>query len=154
MSVLLLGIGNSCMGDDGIGPYMVRRLQCDNRFPSQVTVVDGGTRGLELLPYLVGVKKLVVVDAVRCGQSPGTIVRLAGDKVPRIIVPKLSMNETGLPDLLAAAELLDILPQEAASPSSPVVRNRPRFSAESMNALLQNYSLTLRTSHMLVFVAK
>lgn len=112
MSVLLLGIGNSCMGDDGIGPYTVRLLQRENRLPSRVTVVDGGTRGLELLSLLEGVEKLVVVDAVRCGQPPGTIVRLTGEEVPRIIVPKLSMNEAGLSDLLAAAELLDMIPTE------------------------------------------
>lgn len=100
------------MGDDGIGPCIVQRLQQEKRLPSHVTVVDGGMLGLELLPYLEGIEKLVVVDAVRRGQAPGTIMRLSGDEVPRVIAPKLSMNEAGLSDLLAAAELLDILPRE------------------------------------------
>ena len=112
MSILLLGIGNPCMGDDGIGPRTVQYLQFEKHLPPQVTIVDGGMLGLGLLPYLEGVEKLVVVDAVRRGQPPGTIVRLTGEEVPRVIAPKLSMNEAGLSDLLAAAELLDMLPPE------------------------------------------
>ena len=112
MSILVLGIGNPYMGDDGIGPRVAQRLQRDYRLPSGVAVVDGGTRGLELLSLLEGVERLLVVDAVKNGCTPGTVIRLARDQVPRVIKAKLSMDEAGLSDLLAAAELLGHVPPE------------------------------------------
>lgn len=112
MSVLVLGIGNLYMSDDSIGVRVVQRLQDEHYLPPEVSVVDGGTLGLELLSFLEGVERLLVVDAVNNGCAPGTVIRLADVQVPRVIKRKFSMDEAGLSDLLAAAELLDSIPEE------------------------------------------
>ena len=69
--VLVLGIGNLVMSDDGIGVLVVQRLQRDYRLPGHVEVMDGGTLGLDILPRLEGIERLLIVDAVETGLAPG-----------------------------------------------------------------------------------
>jgi hydrogenase maturation protease len=112
LPILVLGIGNLVMSDDGIGVRVVQQLAERYRFPAGVTVLDGGTLGLDLLPRLEGVARLLVVDAVETGRAPGTLVRLAGDDVPIVLETKLSPHQMGLKDLLAVAMLQGFAPQE------------------------------------------
>lgn len=100
------------MSDDGIGVRVVQLLQQEYRFPSEVTVLDGGTLGLDLLPWLEGTEQLLMVDAVETGREPGTVVRLEGEELPVALKTKLSPHQVGLQDLLAVAELQGFSPQE------------------------------------------
>jgi hydrogenase maturation protease len=104
--VLVLGIGNLVMSDDGVGVKVVQRLQQEYRFPNCVEVLDGGTLGLDLLPKLEGLERLIIVDAVETGQKPGTCVRLTGEELPIALETKLSPHQMGLKDLLAVSELM------------------------------------------------
>lgn len=108
---LVLGIGNLVMSDDGVGVRAVQHLARAHRFPPGVTLLDGGTLGLDLLPRLEGVELLVVVDAIESGNVPGTVVRLAGDEVPIALATKVSPHQMGLKDLLAVADLQGHLPE-------------------------------------------
>lgn len=112
MSILVLGIGNLIMSDDGIGVRVAQRLVEDYRFPPGVSVIDGGTLGLDLLPMLEGVAKLLLVDAVETGAAAGTVVRLCGEEIPLTMKTKLSPHQAGLQDLLLLAELQGHLPGE------------------------------------------
>jgi len=112
MSILVLGIGNLIMTDDGVGVRVAQRLMEGYRFPDGVTVMDGGTLGLDLLPHLEGVERLLMVDAVETGGPPGTVVRLAGEEIPVALQTKLSPHQMGLQDLLAVAELQGNRPAE------------------------------------------
>ncbi|HTG80691.1 MAG TPA: HyaD/HybD family hydrogenase maturation endopeptidase [Geobacteraceae bacterium] len=112
MPILVLGIGNLIMSDDGIGVRVVQLLAERYRFPAGVTVLDGGTLGLDLLPKLEGVTRLLVVDAVDVGKPPGTLVRLSGDEVPVVLETKVSPHQMGLKDLLAVAMLQGFAPCE------------------------------------------
>lgn len=112
MSTLVLGIGNLIMSDDGIGVKVVQHLADSFRFPEGVSLLDGGTLGLDLLPQLEGVERLLVVDAVDLGQPPGTMVRLSGDDVPVVLETKISPHQMGLKDLLAVAMLQGFAPDE------------------------------------------
>jgi len=112
MNILILGLGNSVMSDDGLGVRAVARLQERFRFPEGVSVLDGGTLGLDLLPRLEGVDRLLIVDALQIGAPPGTVVRLEGEEVPRAFANKLSVHQMGVQDLLAVAELQGHLPGE------------------------------------------
>ncbi|MBT1074146.1 HyaD/HybD family hydrogenase maturation endopeptidase [Geobacter grbiciae] len=112
MSILVLGIGNLIMTDDGAGVRVAQRLMDGCRFPEGVTVMDGGTLGLDLLPYLDGVERLLLVDAVETGGPPGTVVRLAGEEIPVAFRTKLSPHQMGLQDLLAVAEFQGSCPVE------------------------------------------
>jgi hydrogenase maturation protease len=110
--VLILGIGNLVMSDDGVGVKVVQRLQREYLFPESVEVLDGGTLGLDLLPKLEGIDHLIVVDAVETGQKPGSCVRLAGEELPIALETKVSPHQMGLKDLLSVAQLLGQSPAE------------------------------------------
>ena len=112
MSVLVLGIGNVSMADDGIGMLVIQRLMQQYCFPQGVAIIEGGTLGLSLLPLLEGVDRLIVVDAIDRGYAPGTVIRLTGEAIPVSFEFKLSRSQIGIRDLLAAAELLGHLPRE------------------------------------------
>ncbi len=109
---LILGIGNLVMTDDGVGIRVVHLLQERHNFPDGVTLLDGGTLGLDLLHYLEGVTRLLVVDAVESGCPPGTVVRLMGEEINIAFRTKLSPHQMGLQDLLLVAELQGFAPAE------------------------------------------
>ena len=110
--VLVLGIGNLVMSDDGVGVKVVQRLQQRYRFAETVEVMDGGTLGLDLLPKLEGIERLIVVDAVETGKEPGTCIRLVGEDLPIALETKVSPHQMGLKDLLSVAELMGHSPRE------------------------------------------
>ena len=75
--------------------------------------MDGGTLGLDLLPYVEDASRLLVVDAVQARQPPGTLVRMVGDEIPIFLdASKVSPHQEGLQDLLAVAMLKGYLPDE------------------------------------------
>ena len=102
---LVLGLGNVLLRDEGIGVWVAETLRRQFEFPATVTVVEGGTLGLDLLPCLDGVERLLVIDAVKLGRESGAIVRLEGDEVPAALNVKISPHQVGVQDLLAAARL-------------------------------------------------
>ena len=92
---------------------MVERLLDQYEFPEGVRVMDGGTLGLDLLPYVEDASRLLVIDAVQARQPPGTLVRMVGDEVPMFLdASKVSPHQEGLQDLLAVAALKGYLPDE------------------------------------------
>ena len=112
MGILVLGLGNSIMTDDGFGVHVIEALRERFRMPEDVTLLDGGTLGLDLLPRLEGVERLLIVDALQMGGEPGTVYHLHGEDVPRAFAAKLSVHQMGVQDLLAVAELQGHLPRE------------------------------------------
>lgn len=100
------------MNDDGAGVRVVQALADQFNFPDNLTVLDGGTLGLDILPYLEGVDRLLVVDAVETGSEPGTIVKLTGDDIPLALATKVSPHQMGLKDLLLVADLQGHSPAE------------------------------------------
>lgn len=111
-TTLVLGIGNLVMSDDGVGVKVVQKLQREFRFDDSVEIMDGGTLGLDLLPKLEGIDRLILVDAVETGREPGTCVRMSGDELPIALETKVSPHQMGLKDLLSVAELMGHAPRE------------------------------------------
>ncbi len=111
MSILVLGLGNSIMTDDGFGVEVIRTLSSRYHFQGELCLLDGGTLGLDLLPYLEGVESLLIIDALDMHDEPGRIFRLQGEEVPRAFASKLSVHQMGLQDLLAVAELQGHVPK-------------------------------------------
>ena len=103
--VLILGLGNTLLRDEGLGIRTLELLSECYQFPPEVEICEGGCLGLELLPRLEGVRRLMVVDAGETGKKPGTIERLEGDEIHSRWEWRLSVHETGLTDLLGAAAL-------------------------------------------------
>ena len=110
---LVLGLGNILLSDEGVGVRVVERLLEQYDFPEGVRVMDGGTLGLDLLPYVEDASRLLVVDAVQARKPPGTLVRMVGDEIPIFLdASKVSPHQEGLQDLLAVAILKGYLPDE------------------------------------------
>ncbi len=112
MSILVLGLGNTLMTDDAFGPRLAGALAERYELPPGVVALDGGTLGLDLLPRLEGVERLLILDVLEMGAAPGTVFRLEGEAVPRAFANKLSVHQMGVQDLLAVAELQGHLPQK------------------------------------------
>jgi hydrogenase maturation protease len=111
--ILVLGIGNILWADEGFGVRCVEALNAGWEFPPQVTLMDGGTQGLYLLPYVQEADCLLVFDAVDYGDEPGQLRVVVGDQVPRFMgVKKMSLHQTGFQEVLMAAELTQKLPAE------------------------------------------
>ena len=102
---VVLGLGNTLHTDDGVGPQAVERLRSDPRVPANVSLVEGGTLGLELLPYVWDCSHLLVLDAVDVGRPPGTVIRLSGEEL-RTLPGKASAHQLGVADLLVALRVL------------------------------------------------
>lgn len=110
--VVVLGIGNILLSDEGVGVRAIEALRQRFELSSDVEVIDGGTSAMELLDDLSHARLLIVVDAVKAGRPPASIVHLTGDDVPVFFRSKLSPHQIGLSDVLASLELLGEAPQE------------------------------------------
>ena len=102
---VVLGLGNILHGDDGAGAQAVSRLRADPRVPADVSLVEGGTLGLELLPYVWDCARLIVIDAIDVGESPGTLVRMSGEEL-NTLPGNSSVHRLGVSDLLLALRML------------------------------------------------
>jgi hydrogenase maturation protease len=108
--LLVLGLGNVLLEDDGIGAAAVALLVERYEPPLGVDVLDGGTLGLSLLPYLEDADAVILVDAIRADKTPGSFVRLDGDDVPPAVATRLSPHQVGVADLLDGARWLEQYP--------------------------------------------
>jgi hydrogenase maturation protease len=101
--LLILGLGNVLLGDDGVGAAAVARLRDEYDYPATAHVLDGGTLGLALLPYVEEAEAVILVDAIRDDGPAGTFVRLDGDDVAPAVATRLSPHQVGVADLLDGA---------------------------------------------------
>jgi hydrogenase maturation protease len=107
--VLVLGVGNVLMGDEGIGVHAIRQLEKEPSIPG-VRLLDGGTGGVNLLAEFDFVRALILLDATRDGRADGTLTYLQPKRVSEL--PRgLGAHDFGLKDLFAASALIGRLPQ-------------------------------------------
>jgi hydrogenase maturation protease len=110
---LVLGIGNILWADEGFGIRAVEALNERFAFPPEVRVMDGGTQGIFLLPWIRNAQRLLIFDAVDFGLEPATLKLIRGDDVPRYMgAKKVSMHQAGFQEVLSSAELTGDLPDE------------------------------------------
>ena len=115
--ILVLGLGNALLTDDGIGLHVIAALDRDNgrRSDGSVVVLDGGTLGLALLPEIEAATALIVVDAANFGGAPGDVRVFDADAMDvQLSVTKTSAHELALADLVGAARLSGSLPGRRA----------------------------------------
>jgi hydrogenase maturation protease len=106
--ILVLGVGNLVLKDEGVGVHVVQRLQEMDDMPPNVDVVDGGTMGLDLLDDIEGRKKVVIVDTVRGGGSPGTLYRMTVDDIEDMPKSRVSLHDIDMTDVFKLADLFKI----------------------------------------------
>ena len=138
--VLVMGLGNILMEDEGVGVAVIERLRQRYRLPDTVELLDGGTSGMALLDDLRKRERLIVVDAVRTGRPAGTIVVLKGEQVPAFFRSKISPHQLALSDVLAVLTLTDEVPPDitviGVEPESLTTRlGLSKVVADSLDAL-------------------
>jgi len=111
MNVVVLGVGNVLMSDEGVGVHTVNAFEQAFALPDGVRCVDGGTSTQELLGDLENLDELIIVDAVEAGIEPAGLVRVEDDEVPAVFTTKLSPHQVGIPDLLAMLKFVGRAPK-------------------------------------------
>lgn len=109
---LIVGIGNYIMTDDAAGIHAVNALRQHYSFPESVELVDGGTKGIELLPYIEGCSRMMLIDAVDFRDPPGTVKVIEGQDMKAFLDLKFSVHQIGIPDMLFALEFQGKKPPE------------------------------------------
>jgi hydrogenase maturation protease len=155
--ILVLGIGNLLWADEGFGVRCAELLAERYRVPPEVRVLDGGTQGLYLLPYVQEARRLVVFDAVDYGLAPGMLRLVEDGEVPRFMgAKKMSLHQTGFQEVIAAAELTGRCPREMllvgvqpvelddfGGSLRPLVRARVPVAVEIAALRLRRWGVTL-----------
>lgn len=109
--ILVMGVGNPLMRDEGIGPRVVELLMAGYEFPDNVEVIDAGTMGYGILDLFRDVDHLIVVDAVRdTGHPAGTVMILTPEDLADNQVMH-SLHDVRVVDVLQAADLMDRAPK-------------------------------------------
>jgi hydrogenase maturation protease len=112
---LILGIGNVLYADEGFGVRCVEALHARYVFPESVNVMDGGTQGIFLLPWVRSATRLLIFDAIDFGLEPATLKLIVGDDVPRYMgAKKVSMHQAGFQEVLSSAALTGDFPEQLA----------------------------------------
>ena len=110
---LVLGLGNILWADEGFGVRTVEALNAAYRFPDDVRLMDGGTQGIFLLPWVRAAKRLLILDAIDFGLEPGELRVMHQEDVPRFMgVKKVSMHQAGFQEVLMSAQLADEFPEK------------------------------------------
>lgn len=108
---LVLALGNPIRSDDGVAIAALRCLEEDPRVPGAVDLLEGGTKGLELVSYISGMSRLLVLDAVDVGAAAGTILCIRGTELGSL-PGNANVHDLALADILNALRLLGQEPQE------------------------------------------
>jgi hydrogenase maturation protease len=110
-NIVVIGVGNTILSDEGVGVHAARLLKSDPRVPACVTILDGGTLGLELIPYASDASRILILDAMNSGKAPGTLARMTGKDLLATPAGR-SVHQLGVADLIAALFLVSSGPQE------------------------------------------
>jgi hydrogenase maturation protease len=109
--ILILGIGNILLRDEGVGVRVIEYLQTQPADPG-VELVDGGTAGFDLLDIISDRKAIILIDAIEAGHPPGTIVRFAPEDLLPSDSPQMSVHNIDFAQALKMAALLKCAPQK------------------------------------------
>lgn len=147
-SIVVLGVGNILLTDEGLGVHVVEDLKANYNFTPQISLIDGGTMGMELLTYMRGMKKILLVDAVNGGEAPGTIYEFPHRELEQYFTDHISVHEVGMQDILRIraiqenpledAIVIGVEPESLEvgfEPSEPVQRALPEVKDRVLRVL-------------------
>jgi hydrogenase maturation protease len=109
----VLSIGNVLMGDDGIGPFVLKILESRYEFPANVVLHDLGTPGLGITSFFADYEAVILIDAVSAKGQPGDIRRYRKEQLVRVPIPqRVSPHDPALVEALLFAALSGVCPKE------------------------------------------
>ncbi len=113
MNIRIIGLGNVLMSDDGFGPYVARVLEAYYEFPASVQVIDAGTPGLDLTPYLMDANVVIFIDTVKAEGEPGEIRTYSLKEIlANAPPPRLTPHDPGVKDALMTVAAAGVGPME------------------------------------------
>lgn len=118
-NVMILGIGNILLQDDGIGIHILNELKKMD-IPDTVELLDGGTGGFHLIPIIEDKKKLIILDAIVSEDEPGSVYRLKFDDLDYKQKPGISLHEAGIIEALKIASI------HGKRPETIIIAVRPK----------------------------
>ena len=149
---VVLGVGNILLSDEGFGVRVADALSQRFRFPDAVEVLDGGTLGIELMRFLDGAQRLILIDAIH-GSEPGSFRIIQGDDVRLYFQEKVSLHEMGIQEVLASLVVMEkpiaeivvigVVPQslEISLDLTPLVASRIDEATDSVIRQLHDWGL-------------
>ena len=124
--IIVLGVGNTLMQDDGLGVIAVRALAEKFALPDNVRLIDAGIAGFAWLNELSAAQHLLIVDAVRRTDfAPGSLCRLTGDDLAARQGPTISPHEIGVVEVIQMAEMLGQRPNIVILGMQPAISDKP-----------------------------
>ena len=108
--ILILGLGNILLGDEGVGVRIAEHL-ASYSLPDEVEVIDGGTAGYELLSFLEGRERVIIVDALKTEDEPGAVYKMDLSILEDDVHMHLSLHQIGLKNVVKMASLMEINPE-------------------------------------------
>lgn len=109
--VLVVGVGNILLRDEGFGPHVIKALD-DVEVPPSVELLDGGTAGADLLDFICNRQKVIFIDAVKADAAPGSIFRMTAENLTENLGQRVSLHEFGLVETLLMAKQLNCAPRQ------------------------------------------
>lgn len=107
--IAILGIGNILLKDDGIGVHIIKKLE-EEKLPSTIELVDGGTSTLDTLGYFLDYEKVIVIDSLKGGYEPGTIYKIKPDYIKNYKKENLSIHDVQILDVVKMANMFNKYP--------------------------------------------
>ena len=139
--ITVLGIGNIILRDEGFGVRAMEYLRDGWNFPEEVRLLDGGTLGPELLHFVTGTQRLLILDAIAGDSAPGTVYRFENDAVMAHFQEKLSSHEIGIQDVLAWLTVTDrAIPQVVVLGMQPYELSAGLTLSPEMAAALPSFA--------------
>ncbi len=133
--VVVLGVGNILLSDEGVGVHAVNALTERYDLPADVETIDGGTSAMDCLDQIAGCRLLVIADCMRSNREPGAITRLADNDLHAFFRTRISPHQVGLSDVLATLSIHGLLPARLTligmEPKSLALGLRPTPEIES-----------------------
>lgn len=108
--ILILGVGNILLSDEGVGVRVIEYLQTQP-LPPGIELVDGGTAGADLIDVLAERDTVIIIDAVQADHPPGTILKLTPDDLLPQMDNPLSLHDLDIPQTLSMTKILNCAPE-------------------------------------------
>lgn len=111
----VIGLGNPLLGDDALGLVALERLSTRYHLPDEVSLHDGGTWGMSLLPTIEDATNVLFLDAIDRNETPGAFIRLVGAEIPATLAQMVSPHQIDLREVLAVTMLRGTFPSDAVA---------------------------------------
>jgi len=153
--ILVLGIGNLLWADEGFGVRVVQELDKAFDFPASVTLLDGGTQGLGLIPFIQESDTLIIVDAVDFQLAPGSLIQLRDEDVPALFgAKKMSLHQISFQEVLSICQLMGNSPahlhligvqpeilEDYGGSLSPLLKSQMQAAMDAVIQILQSHGI-------------